>query len=253
MPIENENPDAPEAEDIAAEVLADESELDDATDPEAEPAEDEPDEDEGEGDTGGDASAAGSSPAPSRRTIRVQKLEKERDEAKTREITLQARLDAILAERNKPDDRAAQAAEQARVAAMDPIERERYHSEQRIARLEATINNLAHNQSDALDKVRFEQYAKHPVFKKYVGEIETTLQGMRKAGVNSDREAILKYKMGEALYNRVMAQDTGKGARKQAAGDRVNAVRGKPANARGDSTGTRAGKTEEDRLRGVQI
>jgi len=252
MPIADETAEIPEAEldnlDATAEVDPEDLEVD----PEVDSDEDEPEENEDEA-APVQAGATAEQPQLSRRTIRVQKLEKERDEARQREITLQARLEALLAERNRPDERALQAAEQAKLAAMDPIERERYQSDQRIARLEATINNLAHNQKDALDKVRFEQYTKHPVFKKYTADVEETLNGMRKAGVNSDREAILKYKMGEALYNRIMAQENGKPVRKQAASDRVSAVRGKPANVRGDSNGARAGKTEEDRLRGVQI
>ena len=51
----------------------------------------------------------------------------------------------------------------------------------------------------------------------------------------------------------IWIEKKGADQRKKAASDRVNSVKGRPANLRGDNTGGGKGKTEEDRLRGVQI
>lgn len=197
--------------------------------------------------------ASGDQPKPSRRTIRVQKLEKERDAERQRASELQARLDGVLAAQRQPVNDEARRAEEARVAAMDPAERERYEDKKQLAALSAQVSNLGFAQEDGLDRARFEAKAEvDPLYKKYADSVEKTLQDMRAKGVNSSREAILTYKIGEAAL-RKKAQGVGADKKKQAAQARVNSTKGRPANLRGDSSGSGKGKTEEDRLRGVQI
>lgn len=249
--VENQGDDQDPIIDDAADDVADEGDDDLPVGDEGDDVEEGADPDSTD-----DASAAGTNdqPAISRRTARVQKLEKERDTERTRAAELQGRLDGILAmQRQAQPDDAAQRAEAARVAAMDPAERERYEDKQRIEALSRQVANLAHSQEDNLDRARFEMRLEHePALKKYADSVEKALGEMRTKGVNSSREAILKYKLGEEAYDRLMSK---KGAeqRKQAAQKRVASVNGRPANVRGDNTGGGKGKTEEDRLRGVQI
>jgi hypothetical protein len=215
--------------------------------------------DDEDGDATPDPNAAAGDDQPaqqvSRRTARVQKLEKERDEANQREALLRQQLaDVQAAQRNDPQ-RAEQARQEAaRVAAMDPEERERYQDRQQIAALQSQVQNLGFAQEDGLDRARFEAKAElNPVYKKYANAVEKTLGEMRAKGVNSTREAILTYKLGEAAREKLEVGSVGGQRRRVAAEGRVRSAQGRPANVRGDTGGGRAGKTEEDRLRGMQI
>jgi hypothetical protein len=191
---------------------------------------------------------------PSRRTVRVQKLEKERDDARKRELELQARLDSILSGQGRAESEAAQRAEQERIAKMDPIEREAYQKDKAIKDLQAQVRNLGFAQEDGLDKARFEAKAEmNPVYKKYAAEVEKTLLEMRAKGVNTTREALLTYKLGEAARKRLEAGASQGRTRAAAATSRVRSVQGRPANLRGDSGTGKRGDSLEERLKGVQI
>ena len=217
--------------------------------------EDEDEDDETEGKADPAAAPQGDQGKPlSRRTLRVQKLEKERDAERTRAAELQNRLNEVLMAQRQPQDDAARRAEEARVAQMDPLERKEYEQQKKIDALQAQVANLGFAQQDGLDRARFEAKAElNPVYKKYAASVESTLQEMRAKGVNTTREALLTYKLGEAQRKKLEA-GAGEGKRrKEAAQARVNKVNGRPANLRGDSSGSGKGKTEEDRLRGVQI
>lgn len=250
-PAENEDLNLNESE------IALDEEIDDAdTASEDNDEEDDQDSDESEGNT--DAAPAGETQQPSRATRRFQKLEKERDEAIQRERELSTRLlEVTKAQSQHPDQsEAARRAEADRIAAMDPNERERYLDKQELAALKAQVNGLGFSQKDGLDKARFEAKAEvDPIYKKYASAVEKTLQDMRAQGVDTTREAILTYKVGEAALKRKSEKDSVKlqDANKRAAKTRVASVEGRSSNSRGDSSGTSRGKTEEDRLRGMQI
>lgn len=216
------------------------------------------DEDDAEEGTETDPDAAGDEPPAkevSRGTARVQKLAKERDAAAEEAKTLRQRLvDVEAAHRNDPARAEQERAEAARVAAMDPAERERYEDRKLITTLQAQVQNLGFSQADGLDRARFEAKTElNPVYKKYAAEVETALQDMRTKGVNTTREAILTFKLGEAARKKLEAGAVGGQKRKAAAEGRVAKVNGRSANIRSDAPSTGKGKTEEDRLRGVQI
>ena len=215
------------------------------------------DDEQDEGDDEGQNQNAGqqhNGQQPSRRTIRVQKLERERDEEREQRAALQARLDAVLAGQTNQQTEAARQAEAERIAKMDPAEREKYQSDQKIRQLEAQVQNLGFAQTDGLDRARFEAKAElNPIYKKYAPQVERTLQEMRAKGVNATRESILTYKLGEAARKKLEAGSGQSQRRKDAAQGRVNKAQGKPANLRGDSGTQRRGDNVEDRLRGVQI
>lgn len=242
-------------EEVVADPLDDEDELPLDDEDDAESEDEDEDETEGNADPAAAAPQGGEGKQPSRRTIRVQKLEKERDAERQRATELQNRLNEVLMQQRQPQqDDAARRAEEARVAAMDPVERERYEDKKRIDALQQQVSNLGFAQQDGLDRARFEAKAElNPVYKKYAADVEKTLQEMRAKGVNTTREALLTYKLGEAARKKLEA-GMGDGAKRKAAAQaRVNKVNGRPANLRGDNSGSGKGKTEEDRLRGVQI
>ena len=190
----------------------------------------------------------------SRRTIRVQKIEKERDSERARAAELQNRLNEILTAQRQPQDDAARRAEEARVAQMDPLERKEYEQQKKIDALESQVANLGFAQQDGLDRARFEAKAEiNPVYKKYAEAVESTLQEMRAKNVNTTREALLTYKLGEAQRKKLEAGEGEGRRRREAAQARVSKANGRPANLRGDNSGSSRGKTEEDRLRGIQI
>jgi hypothetical protein len=105
-----------------------------------------------------------------------------------------------------------------------------------------------------LDRARFEAKAEiNPLYKKYAKVVEDELQRLRANGFNSNREAVLKFKLGEAALEKLESGSAGGQRRKAAAEERVRKTQSRPANMRGDGSGARQGKTEEDRLRGMQI
>lgn len=220
---------------------------------------------EGDGDeettTEGDGSEAPAGedgdgePAPSRRTVRVQKLEKERDTATATAAELQKRLDEVLAaQRTAPvPDAAALKAEADRIAAMEPVDRVKYEADKKISALQSQLNGLGFHITDASDKASFEAKATiNPIYKKYLPAVEKDLADMRKNGVNTTREAILTYKIGEDARKRLEQKGNGE-QRRRAAANRVETARGRPANGRSDQGTSRSEKSLEDRLRGVQL
>ena len=191
----------------------------------------------------------------SRATARVQKLAKERDEARREAEENRRRLAELEArQRFDPQAEAFRQAEAARIAAMDPFERERYEDKKQIEALRGEVAQLDFRTKDNLDLARFEAKAEvNPLYKKYLPEVEKRLASLRASGVNAPREEILKHAIGEvALAKTVNGAAQGQ-RRSTAAAQRVAATRGRPANIRGDTNVGSRGKTEEDRLRGVQI
>ena len=239
--------------DVADDLLDDDLPIDDDDADVAD--DDEDDETEDKADVAADAPQGDQGKTVSRRTLRVQKLEKERDAERARAAELQNRLTEILTQQRQPSqDDAARRAEEARIAAMDPLERERYEDKRAIKALEQQVSNLGFAQQDGLDRARFEAKAElNPIYKKYAADVEKTLQEMRAKGVNTTRESLLTYKLGEAARKKLEAGAGDGRRRKEAAQARVSKVNGRPANLRGDSSSSSKGKTEEDRLRGIQI
>lgn len=145
-----------------------------------------------------------------------------------------------------------EAEEQARLAAMEPHEREAYYADKRIRGLEGSMNALRFQMADTADHAAFHaQVASNPIYAKHAGRVEETLAAMRKKGSTAAREDVLAYLIGkDALMQAKKGKDTKK---KAAASERVAAAKGKPVSARGDSGATKRGKTAAERLEGVFI
>lgn len=227
-------------------------------DPEGEEGEEGSESDEGTG--GRPRTAEGDGGQPSRRTRRVQTLERERDEANERfrrleETVAQLRTTAAP----NPNDEAARRAEADRVAAMTPEDKRLYDLENSNRNLQAQVGNLGFHMSDATDRASFEAKATiNPTYKKYAGRVETALMGMRKNGANTTREALLTYMIGEDARKRLENKE-GSEPRRRAARERVERTAGRSnSNVRSDTGGTSRSDPNslaalEKRLSGVSI
>lgn len=206
-------------------------------------------EDEAEGSE--ETAAAGDEGKVSRRTARVQKLEKERDDYREKYEKL------LTDARNQPAQpvlpREDPAVEQAKIAAMEPVDRVAYLADKRIQALEAQLGNLGFQTQDSSDKASYDaRCAFDPLYEKYKPRVETALASMRANRANSTREAILTYLIGEDARKRAAEKPDGQ-RRRAAAASRVEKANGKSANMRSDASTSKAEKSLEDRLRGKQI
>lgn len=205
----------------------------------------------GEGEGGDAAPAADEGAKPSRQTLRVQNALKERDTERAEKERYRLELEELKRNAARPVQEDP-AIEKARVDAMDPVDRVAYLADKQIKVLQAQIQGLGFQTQDGTDRASYEAKASvNPLYEKYKPEVEKRLQSMRSNGVNSTREAILTYLIGEDAMKRAAAKPDGQ--RRSNAARRVERANGKPANARSDAAGSRSDKSLEDRLRGVQI
>ncbi len=193
-----------------------------------------------------------------RAQARIQKLAAEKDaERAEKEKAINDRAVAIAQlELLREQQRAVQSqserkAEEERLALLAPEERAMLQANQQIRNLEYRLNQMEIRRQDDQDRANFHAKAAHDeVYKKYADEIETAYQDGLAKGVSAPREELLAWKLGkELLKNRQTAAPK----KKEAAGKRIEQVTSKPIGARGGVSGAKQSKTEEDRLRGVQI
>lgn len=142
-------------------------------------------------------------------------------------------------------------AEEQRLSLLDPAERNQYESNKKINDLEYRLNQLTVQREDDRDRAVFHAKAAHDeTYAKYVDQVEGMYQQGLSRGVRANREDLLAYQLGKELLKN---KDSKGAEKKKAAAKRIESVTSTPTNAKGDVTGTRKGKSEEDRLRGVQI
>lgn len=165
--------------------------------------------------------------------------------------TAQAQLEHLRQQQREVQSAQERRAEDERLALLDPQERAVYQANQQIRNLEYRLNQMEMQRGNDQDRATFHAKAAHDeTYAKYADEIEKAYQDGVNRGVSAPREDLLAWKIGkEILQNK-----NKEGAKKKAtATKRIDSVTAKPASARGDVTGSKKGKTEEDRLRGVLI
>lgn len=211
---------------------------------------------ENEGETAGEGDEApaaeeGEGEKPSRQTLRVQNALKERDTERAEKERYRLELEDLKRNAARPVQEDP-AIEKAKVDAMDPVDRVAYLADKQIRGLQAQIQGLGFQTQDGTDRASYEAKASvNPLYQKYQPEVEKRLQSMRSNGVNSTREAILTYIIGEDAMKRAAQKPDPQ--RRSNAARRVEKANGKSANTRSDAAGSRSDKSLEDRLRGVQI
>jgi hypothetical protein len=102
------------------------------------------------------------------------------------------------------------------------------------------LQQLQWNTQESNDKAAFERLQlSDPRAKKYAAEVETRLAGIRKQGQNVDREALLKFIIGEKVF-----QGGGKAAAKQKK-EGAEQIRRQRSNPPGGTSDVRGGRTQE--------
>jgi hypothetical protein len=102
------------------------------------------------------------------------------------------------------------------------------------------LQQLQWNTQESNDKAAFERLQlSDPRAKKYAAEVETRLAGIRKQGQNVDREALLKFIIGEKVF-----QGGGKAAAKQKK-EGAEQIRRQRSNPPGGQSDVRGGRTQE--------
>lgn len=165
---------------------------------------------------------------PSRGERRVASATKIAAEAKANVAKLEAELNALKAERSRPQGETQQQ-RNARLSEMEPWERTEYLTNERLNRIEF-------EGTDRLDRLDFKATMREdPVAAKMEAEVERRLSAMRANGFNATRDVIYTQVLGErARANKGRA--TGKA--KRTADTNRDRQTARPSNSRGDATTT---------------
>lgn len=141
--------------------------------------------------------------------------------------------------------------EEDRLALLDPTERELYHTNNRMLQLEHKLNQLDVQRANDRDRASFEaKAATNEIYGKHATEVEAMYQEGLERGVQASREDLHSFLLGREL-KKDMAKRVSK--KRASASKRIDSVTSKSANARGDVSGSKKGKTAADRLSGVLI
>lgn len=189
-------------------------------------------------------------------TIRALKAERNAERAEREKLiaeraTYAAQLEELRQQKQAQASAAERKAEEDRLALLDPAERTAYEANKRAQSLEHRLNLMQMQMQDATERAVFQSQAAHdPLIAKYKDQVEQMLEEDRKKGFSAPREAYL-----DILVGRAVRQESAKALikKKESASKRIDAATSKPASARGDVAGSKKGKSEEDRLRGVLI
>lgn len=193
-----------------------------------------------------------------RAQARIQKLSSElkaeRDEREklvAERATALAQLEHLRQQQYAVQSASQRKEEEDRLALLDPTERAVYQANQRAGQLEHRLNLMQMQMQDNADKANFVAKAAHDeTYGKYLDQVEDMYQEGLKRGVTAPREELHSLILGREL-KKDMAKKLS--AKKESATKRIDTVTSKPASARGDVAGSKKGKSEEDRLRGVLI
>lgn len=257
MPIDDsEDIDLDTQEPVVLDDKSEESEVEE-TDPDDQ--DDSQDDDYNDGNLDDDSDAGeedGTEPAaasPPRGKARHQVLANRAKAAEAKAEAIAAELAAFRAQSDLSKKAELDEAEAARVAAMDPTQRDAYEARKESQSTKQALAYLNFKMEDSSDKSLFAAKAiVNPVRAKYADRVEAKLVEMRKQGQNTTREIVYKFLLGEDADKKYEAG--GAGPKKKSAASRVDAARSKPARGRSDAGGYKPkGKTAEDRLEGVLI
>lgn len=241
------------------EPVAVEEQKEEGTEPEQE-AEKEPENKEAAEDADEDEPAGEQEVATKpvgRAQARIQKLaselkaeREERDRLVSDRAIAQAQLENLRQQQQAMQSASEKRAEEERLALLAPEERAMYQASQQIKSLEHRINQMEAKRADDRDRAEFHAKAAHDeTYAKYAGDVEKLYQDGLSRGVSAAREELLAWVLGkELLKNKASVPQ-----KKAAAGKRIESVTSKSSSARGDVSGSKQGKTGEDRLRGVLI
>lgn len=194
------------------------------------------DEDGGDGAADDDAGggAANSGNQGGRANNRIRALNEDRETARRERDTLQETLVQTqrqlqeLARLQGGNPAAAdRLVEQARLDAMDPLQRIEHRLEQSQRELQASIQRTQFESRDMVDKTEFQSLARtNPVVARYNDKVEKALSDMRAGGHTAPRKAVLAYLIGNEALAKI---EKGVSKGKDAGQRRASAARSQPA------------------------
>lgn len=189
-------------------------------------------------------------------TIRALKEERKADRLEKEKLiaeraTYAAQLEHFRQQQHAEQSNAQRREEEDKLALLDPQERAVYDANQRSNKLEHRLNLMQMQMQDNLDKAAFHaKSSTDETYAKLADQVEEMYQEGLKRGVTAPREELHSLLLGRELKKDMATKLSQKKAN---ATKRIDTVTSKPASARGDVAGSRQGKSEEDRLRGVLI
>lgn len=202
----------------------------------------EQDEGQADGEEAGDEEVVAEAKKPSRGESRFQKLANEAREAREHSSRIEKELNefkaeqsrrAAVVEKKEPTDE-----EMALWSTQQIID---YKLQKATSGFQQNLQQLQWNTQEANDKAAFERLQlSDPRAKKYAAEVETRLASIRKQGQNVDREALLKFVIGEKVF-----QGGGKAAAKQKKQGEEQ-IRRQRTNPPAGQSDVRGGRTEQN-------
>jgi hypothetical protein len=203
--------------------------------------------------------------APTRGQTRQQRLANEKKElkaalSKEREdrekliaelATERANKEFVKQQQSASQSESYRRAEEERLSLLTEDQKAAYLANKKADALEYRLNQMEMQRQDDRDRADFHAKASHDsVHQKYADVVEQMYQDGLRKGVSAPRSEYLAMVIGREILK---DKDKKLSERKESASKRIDAVTSKPAKARGDVSGSKKGKTEEDRLRGVLI
>lgn len=229
--LEPEEPDEPEDD-------PEEGEPEDEPEPEEDP--------EGEPEPDPEPEPPRQSKAQARIRAQQAELKRNRDEV----AALKAQVEAT----QRQSAAAAQAEFQRRqaeqLANMDPSEREKFLSDQRIEGLQREIRQQGWALQEATDRTTWaSKVATDALAKKYNARVEARLTELRRGGQTAPRQAVYHVLLGEDMATKGPKAIAGARA---AGKSRVASARGEPPRGRGDASSGRAGRSDPDSIEALE-
>jgi hypothetical protein len=178
---------------------------------------------------------------PGRGESRFQKLANEAKEAREHASRVERELNEFKAEQSRRaavvEKKEPTAEEMALWSTEQIID---YKLQKATGAFSQNLQQLQWNTQEANDKAAFERLQlSDPRAKRYAAEVETRLAGIRKQGQNVDREALLKFIIGEKVF-----QGGGKAAAKQKKQGEEQ-IRRQKTNPSGGGSDVRGGRTKD--------
>lgn len=186
----------------------------------------------------------------SRSEARFQKLANEAKEARETATKVQRDFDEYRAQQQRQSQQESPDQVAQRMALMTPEERADYKIDQSNRQTQQTLQGMAFQIRDSGDKSAFLALcASNPTAARYKDRVEAKLAEVRRAGQNVDREALLKFMVGEDVFAK------GPAVRSKQVKDGERRLRREtvaPGNSRGDNApNRRSGQTLEEKLQDV--
>lgn len=191
---------------------------------------------------------------PSRRDTRIQSLVESNRQKDTELADFRRRLDELTRQVVQPRQQGESPEQRAaRFAVMTPQEQMQETLREAEQRFTGQLSQMQMQNAEMADRTAFQaQCAVNPLYAKYAPKVEGKIAELRSQGVNANREAVLRFIIGDAALSRVASKE---GKREVAqAQQRIRRATTRPSNSGSDTAATRRqGESLERRLENLNI